>query len=79
MAETSQAAAICITPAFRYLYNQPPIEFVIPNFQGMKDANAKWKSPLLFTHEKGYKFHLEVYPNGWGSGQDSHVSVYVSL
>ena len=46
MVETSQAAAI--TPAFRYLYNQPPIEFVIPNFQGMKDANAKWKSPLLF-------------------------------
>ena len=77
MAETSQAAAI--TPAFRYLYNQPPIEFVIPNFQGMKDANAKWKSPLLFTDEKGYKFHLEVYPNGWGSGQDTHVSVYVSL
>ena len=32
-----------------------------------------------FTHEKGYKFHLEVYPNGWGSGQDTHVSVYVSL
>ena len=77
MAETSQAAAI--TPAFRYLYNQPPIEFVIPNFHGMKDANAKWKSPLLFTHEKGYKFHLEVYPNGWGSGQGSHVSVYASL
>ena len=75
--ESSQAAAI--TPAFRYLYNQPPIEFVIPNFQGMKDANAKWKSPLLFTDEKGYKFHLEVYPNGWGSGQDTHVSVYVSL
>ena len=75
--ETSQAAAI--TPAFRYLHNQPPIEFVIPNFQGMKDANAKWKSPLLFTHEKGYKFHLEVYPNGWGSGQDTHVSVYASL
>ena len=77
MVETSQAAAI--TPAFRYLYNQPPIEFVIPNFQGRKDANAKWKSPLLFTHEKGYKFHLEVYPNGWGSGQDTHVSVYASL
>ena len=75
--ETSQAAAT--TTAFHYLYNQPPIEFVVPNFQGMKDTNAKWKSPLLFTHEKGYKFHLEVYPNGWGSGQDNHVSVYVSL
>ena len=77
MVETSQAAAI--SPAFHYLYNQPPKEFVIPNIQGMKDANAKWKSPLLFTDEKGYKFHLEVYPNGWGSGQDTHVSVYASL
>ena len=28
-------------------------------------------------HEKGYKFHLEVYPNGWGSGQDTHVSSLV--
>ena len=45
----------------------------------MKDANAKWKSPLLFTDEKGYKFYLEVYPSGWGSGEDTHISVNVSL
>ena len=78
LVKTNQASAT-ITPSFRYLHNQPPIEFVIPNFLGMKDANAKWKSPLIFTHEKGYKFHLEVYPNGWGSGQGTHISVYVSL
>ena len=78
LVKTKRASAP-ITSSFQYLHNQPPIEFVIPNFQGMKDTNAKWKSPLLFTHEKGYKFHLEVYPNGWGSGQDTHVSVYVSL
>ena len=78
LVKANQASAP-ITPSFQYLHNQPPIEFVIPNFQGLKDTNAKWKSPLIFTLEKGYKFQLEVYPNGWGSGKDTHVSVYVSL
>ena len=80
MVETDQAVAI--TPAtlvFQYLYNKAPIEFLVPNFQDTKNVNAVWKSPLLFTHEKGYKFRLEMIPNGWGSAQGSHVSVYVCL
>ena len=74
--------AVTNTPAValpQYLHNQVPMEFVIPNFQVMKYAVAEWKSPLLFTHEKGYKFRLEVTPNDCGSAEDSHVSVYVRL
>ena len=78
--ETDQEVAN--TPAIvlpQYLYSQAPMEFIIPNFQEVKFADAEWKSPLLFTHEKGYKFRLEVNPNGWGSAQGSHVSVYFRL
>ena len=73
---TNQAAD---SPPLQYLHNQAPIEFVIQNFQDMKNANAEWKSPILFTHKNGNKFCLEVNPNGCGIAQGSHVSVHVCL
>ena len=36
-----------------------------------------WFSPPFCTHHEGYKICLGVYPNGYGSGKDTHVSVYV--
>ena len=38
-----------------------------------------WTSPPYYTHIGGYKFCLEVYPNGDGSGKGTHLSVYVRL
>ena len=76
--------AVAITPATalpEYLFNLAPIEFVVPNFRKLKESlwHKGWKSPSLLTHENGYKFCLEVIPNGSGSGQNNHVSVFVYL
>ena len=62
--ETNQAVAI--TPATvspQYLYNQPPMEFIISDFSENKEANKVWYSSPFYTHNRGYKFRLEVYPN----------------
>ena len=60
-----------ITPATvspQYLYNQAPIEFTIDDFSGKKRANVQWLSPPIYTHNRGYKFRLNVHPNGYLTG-----------
>ena len=78
--ETKQAVAI--TPATvspQYLYNQAPMEFIISDFLKKKEANAKWIISQFYTHKGGYNFCLEVYPNGYGTGIGSHLSVVATL
>ena len=78
--ETNQAVAI--TPATvspQYLYNQAPMEFIISDFSEKKEANEEWYSSPFYTHNRGYKFRLQVYPNGYGTGSGTHLSVYAQL
>ena len=78
--ETNQAVAI--TPATvspQYLYNQAPMEFIISDFSEKKEANEVWHSSPFYTHNRGYKFRLNVYPNGDGIGSGTHLSVYAAL
>ena len=78
--ETNQAVAI--TPATvspQYLYNQAPMEFIISDFSEKKEANEEWNSSPFYTHNRGYKFRLEVYPNGNSRGNGTHLSVYAQL
>ena len=78
--ETNQAVAI--TPATvspQYLYNQAPMEFIISDFSEKKEANEVWNSSPFYTHNRGYKFRVKVYPNGAGRGSGTHLSVYAQL
>ena len=79
--ETNQAVAI--TPATvspqQYLYNQAPMEFIISDFSEKKEAKEVWITSPFYTHNRGYKFRLEVDPNGDGRGRSSHISVFAQL
>ena len=78
--ETNQAVAI--TPATvppQYLYNQPPMEFIISDFSEKKEANEEWYSSPFYTHNRGYKFRLNMVPNGAGTGSGTHLSVFAQL
>ena len=63
----------------QHLYNIAPLEFIMTGFNEKKHADKVWTSPPYYTHIGGYKFCLEVYPNGDGSGKGTHLSVYVRL
>ena len=74
--------AVAITPATvspQYLYNQAPMEFIISDFSEKKEANKVWYSSPFYTHNRGYKFHLAVFPDGNGTGSGSHLTVYAQL
>ena len=79
--ETNQTVAI--TPATvspqQYLYNQAPMEFIISDFSEKKEAKEVWITSPFYTHNRGYKFRLEVDPNGDGRGRSSHISVFAQL
>ena len=71
-----------ITPARvspQYLYNLAPIEFTIGDFSEKKQANEEWLSSPFYTDNKGYKFRLNVHPNGIHDGSGSHLSVHAEL
>ena len=71
-----------ITPATvspQYLYNLAPIEFTFGDFSEKKHANKEWHSSPFYTHNRGYKFRLNVHPNGIHDGSGSHLSVHAEL
>ncbi len=45
------------------------------NFQQHKRDDDIWNSPPVYTYHQGYKICLEVYANGRGTGEGTHVSV----
>ena len=56
-----------------------PIEITITEFHMRKMYNSVYLSPPFYTHNNGYKMRLEVYPNGYGDGKGTHVSLFVRL
>ena len=56
-----------------------PFTVTMPNFEQKKRLNKSWYSHSFFTHSHGYKMCLRVDSNGNGSGNNSHVSVFVYM
>ena len=78
--ESSAPCAVATTVVCpQLIYNIPPVDFFMTGFLEKKQADKVWTSPPYYTHIGGYKFCLEVYPNGVGSGKGTHVSVYARL
>ena len=57
----------------------PPIDIVMTDFGEHKKAGDEWFSPPFYSHIAGYKMCLCVYANGYGDGENKHVSVFVHL
>ena len=49
------------------------------DFEKYKRDNDDWCSPQFYTHPNGYKIYLEVTPNGFGSGEGTHLSICARL
>ena len=66
-----------ITPQ---VYTQEtPVEFTLSDFEQRKSEGAIWYSPAFYTHNRGYRICLQVYPNGYGDSNRTHVSVFLHI
>ena len=45
----------------------PPLCFTITYFNKLKADRKDWTSPDVYTHEQGYKIHVTVDPDHFGS------------
>ena len=56
-----------------------PIEFTLSDFERQKKHNDVWHSPPFYTHPRGYRMCLRVYPNGHGGGLGTHVTIFTCI
>ena len=56
-----------------------PIEFTLSDFEQQKKQNDEWYSPAFYTHPRGYRMCVWVYPNGCDEGLGTHVSMFTCM
>ena len=56
-----------------------PVIIKVPNFVDHKMVDDGWYSEPFYTHSRGYKMCLCVYPAGVEDTEDPHLSVYLYL
>ena len=56
-----------------------PVEFVMTNFEHLRESGSDWQSVPFYSHLEGYRLCLVVNPNGVSNIEGSYVSVYACL
>ena len=82
MCLTGQSVAPPLTPWLSTTPSQyplPPTIIKIDNVDELKKSKVNWFSNPLYSHAGGYKFRMNVYINGNGAGDGSHLSVFFCL
>ena len=64
--------------ASKPLFSQPP-DFIMDDFERLREDNEEWYSSSFYTHIGGYKMCLNVTADGWDTGEGTHVSVSVYM
>jgi len=54
-----------------------PVIIKMSNFAQNKLQEKKWFSPPFYSHTKGYKMCMSVYPYGNGKNESTHMSVFL--
>ena len=56
-----------------------PVSFKLSGFSSLKETGSVWQSPPFYTNNGGYKMCLRVHANGFGTGNNTHISVSVHM
>ena len=63
--------------AFHMAAGVPPYHLTLTNYAELKGKNTHWDSERFYTHPGGYQCYIRVWPNGWGEGKGTHVTVWL--
>ena len=56
-----------------------PVILKMSNYNSMKRTEVTWYSDSFYTHDKGYKMCMKIYPAGHDIGKGTHLSCYLIL
>ena len=58
------------------IYKVVPTEYTLHSFTEMRNFKRDYVSEPFYTHPEGYKMCLWVHPNGYGTAENTHVSIF---
>lgn len=61
------------------IVNKNVIEFSMDNFNSHLNEKTYYISPSFYTHQKGYKMCIRVYPNGYDACEGTHLCAVTFL
>ena len=61
------------------IIDKEPLVFKRHGYTDIKENNNSFFSPIFFTSPSGYKMCIEIYPNGEGVTEDTHISLQFSF
>ena len=56
-----------------------PVQRTVPDFTELQNFSRDYVSEPFYTHSEGYKMCLLVWPNGYESAENTHVSLFICL
>lgn len=66
----------CDLASIRALITEvPPLSVTVDRYEWLKRNSDAHISQVFYTHPRGYKMCIKIWPNGVLDGKDSHVSV----
>ena len=54
-----------------------PVSFKLSDFSSLKESGGVWECPSFYTNTGGYKMCLWVHANGFGTGNNTHITVHL--
>ena len=72
-------ASTCSTKSMSPIVTKNVKDFSMENFSTYLDDRTYFQSPTFFTHAKGYKMCIRVYPYGYDACEGTHVCVVTYL
>lgn len=64
-----------LTSLQSFVADLPPLAISVDKYDFLKKNDDSYTSRAFYTHPRGYKMCIKIWPNGVLEGKDSHVSV----
>ena len=58
-----------------FITDLPPLSIAVDHYDSLKRSDNAYTSRTFYTHPRGYKMCVKIWPNGVLDGKNSHVSV----
>ena len=60
-------------------FTSEPLLFIMNQFKHHKKSNRNWYSMPFYTHYRGCRMCLQIYANGFGEIQGTHLSLFTCI
>ena len=60
-------------------FTSEPLLLTVDKFEHLKKNNRDWYSESFYTHPRGYRMRVQIFANGFGDEQGTHLSLFTHI